>query len=69
MSTANEVVKVSKGNIPLWKIAKKLGVHEVTLIRWMREEMDEEKKGRVLEAIDDIKTEMVEQLVGKGVAR
>lgn len=69
MSNENQEVKAAKGNIPLWRIAKKVGCHEMTVIRWMREEMDEEKKARVLGAIAEIKTEMVQQLVGKGVAQ
>jgi transposase-like protein len=65
MSTENQAVKEAKGKIPLWRIAKKVGVHEMTVIRWMREEMDEEKKARVLSAIAEVKTEMVQLLVGK----
>lgn len=58
----NKEVKEAKRNIPLWRIAKSLGVHEMTVIRWFREEMDEEKKQRVLYAIDEVKTEMVKEL-------
>jgi AcrR family transcriptional regulator len=69
MTIENQEVKEAKGSIPLWRIAKKLGVHEMTVIRWFRDEMEAEKKVRVLGAIQEIKTEMVEQLYGKEVAK
>lgn len=65
MRDANQEVREAKSNIPLWRIAKQLGVSEQTLIRWLRVEMDEQKKTRVLVAITEIKNEMVQQLTGK----
>lgn len=58
IETLNEEVRKEKGAIPNWVIAKKIGVHENTLNRWMREEMAGERKKTVLEAITEIKTEM-----------
>lgn len=37
-------------NIPIWLVAKHIGIHEKTLIGWLREELDGERKERVLEA-------------------
>lgn len=51
----NKEIMLAKGNIPLWAIALKLGVHEQTLHRWLRVEVDETKKQRILEAINQIK--------------
>ncbi|CRK83430.1 hypothetical protein [Neobacillus massiliamazoniensis] len=57
MIKANKNVLKAKGFIPYWLISQKLAIHEVTLIRWMRTEMSEEKKLRVLAAIDEVKRE------------
>jgi ribosome-binding protein aMBF1 (putative translation factor) len=43
-----------------WQIAQKLGIHENTFYRWMRAEMSEEKKGRILTAITQLKQEQKE---------
>lgn len=34
-----------------WQVAKAMGIHEVTLSRWLREELTPDKQERVLEAI------------------
>ena len=41
-------------NIPLWKVARAVGVHETTFVKWMREELDGERKERVLKAVAEI---------------
>lgn len=45
----------AKGRIPLWLIAEELSIHEQTLMRWLRVEVEPEKMGRILEAIEVIK--------------
>lgn len=37
-----------------YEVAAKLGVSEYTLCRWLREELSDEKKGKILEAINSI---------------
>lgn len=59
----NESIEKAKGSIPYWVIAEKLGVHENTIQNWMKKEMDEERKEKVMAAIDHIK----KQVKKKGV--
>lgn len=33
-----------------WEVAERLGVHETTVIRWMRTELPEDKKQAIMEA-------------------
>jgi hypothetical protein len=37
-----------------WQVAGALGVSEMTLLKWLRFELSEEKKNRVREAIEKI---------------
>ena len=39
-------------DITLWQVAATLGVHEVTLSRWLRVQLTPEKRERVLAAIE-----------------
>ena len=34
-----------------WEVAERLGVHETTVIRWMRTELPEDKKKAILDAV------------------
>lgn len=54
----NQEVRKEKGTIPNWVVARKVGIHENTLNRWMRQEMTGERKRTVLQAIAEIKAEM-----------
>lgn len=38
-----------------WQLAKELGVHETTLCRWLRYELSNDKKDKILKAIERIK--------------
>lgn len=55
----NESLKLyAKGSgVPYWRIAKKMGVSENTLVRLMREELPEEKEKEIRLIIDEIKKE------------
>lgn len=53
---ANKELREEKGDIPFWVIADHLGVHEVTLMRWFRTEMKNERKEKILNAIKEIKS-------------
>lgn len=46
----------AKGDIPLWKIADKVGVTDVTLGRWLRKPLPENKKDQLLAAISELKS-------------
>ena len=44
-------------NLKLWQVADVLGIHPVTLSNWLRHELPEDKRARVLEAIKTIVAE------------
>lgn len=56
MTTANidirQTAKMKK--VSFWKIAKHLGISEPTFTRWMRDELPEEKKERIITAIEEL---------------
>ena len=43
--------------IPMWKIGQIIGVSEMTIYRWLRTELPEEKRAAFRRAIDQIKSE------------
>ena len=43
--------------VPMYKIAMELNISEVTLYRYLRTELPEEKKSAILEAIDKLSKE------------
>jgi transposase-like protein len=61
MFNRNQDIKKAKGDLPIWAIAEKLGIHENTLYRWLRTEMDSNKKRMVMDAINQLKKELEEQ--------
>jgi len=54
----NQLIEEAKGTIPYWVIAERLGVHENTIQNWMKREMSEERKEKVMRAINEIKKEI-----------
>lgn len=46
-----------EAHIPLCKIAQMVGISEPTLTRWLRVELSQEKKVRILQAIEQLKRE------------
>lgn len=58
MKANNEIrTLAAENNIYIWQIADKLGVHENTLLRWMRKELPKETKDKILNAINEIRGE------------
>ena len=55
----NEAVKKEIKNAVLfqYQVAAKLGVSEMTLIRWMREELPEKKRQMVTQAVQALREE------------
>lgn len=52
----NDIRKTAKeSGVYLYAVAAELGVSEPTLIRWLRFELPQEKKQRILSAIEQIK--------------
>ena len=51
----NEIREMAKTrNIPLWRIAQKLNISEVTLVRWLRVPLDENKEAEICKIIIEI---------------
>lgn len=38
-----------------WQIAKACGVNESTFVRWLRDELTEERRSMILKAVNDLK--------------
>lgn len=51
----NEDIKRAKGSVPNWLIAEKLGIHENSFYRLLRQELSKEKKEEILRIIDKLK--------------
>lgn len=45
---------LKRERIAYWEIAQVLGVHENSLTRWMRTELDVDKKFKILRAINTV---------------
>ena len=57
MKQANMNLRLeAKGaGIPFWRIAKKLGISEPTLTRWMREELKKDMQKKIRAIIAELK--------------
>ena len=53
---ANEdIIKLARAEgIAQWKIADKLGVCELTISRWLRHELPEDKRRQIVDAIREL---------------
>ena len=56
-SIANQDLRheMKQNSIPMWVLANKLNVCEMTISRWFRLEMQEERKSEICHAIAEIK--------------
>lgn len=54
-------ILLKKEKIYKWEIAKKLGIHETTFIRWFRDELTAEQLQQIYNAISLIKAEKLEE--------
>lgn len=52
----NETIKklMKKSGVYQYEVAEQIGINEITLIRWLRRPLDEEKTERILKAIDTL---------------
>ena len=48
---------LKKKNIYKWQIAKKIGIHETSFVRWFREPLSQVQIQQVLHAIDEIQSD------------
>lgn len=53
--TRNEEIRRAKGSVPNWVIAERLGIHENSLYRILRQELPKEKKEEILKIIEELK--------------
>lgn len=53
--------RLRSANIPLWKLGRELGVTEVTMVRWFREELPQEKRQRILKVIEKLEEERYDE--------
>jgi hypothetical protein len=51
----NEEIRRAKGTVPNWLIAEKLGIHENSFYRLLRQELSKEKKEEILKIIEELK--------------
>ena len=57
-ATNIEVRRAARANdVPLWKLADRLGISEPTLTRWLRKELPEDRKQEFLRIIAEIAEE------------
>lgn len=47
-------VKIKQNRLCHYEVAQKIGISEATFCRWLREELNEERKKLVLSAIDKL---------------
>ncbi len=47
-------MKIKQNRLCHYEVAKALGISEVTLCRWLRDELSEDKKETIMSAIDSI---------------
>ena len=45
--------------IPLWMLAQKAGISEQTLIRWLREELTDERRTHLISIIEELRKEVL----------
>lgn len=55
MSNKEIEALLKKQKIYKWQVAKKIGIHETSFVRWFREELSQEQKQQVMSAIEEIK--------------
>ena len=47
--------QIKAAGLKQWEVARKLGVAELTFIRWLRDELSEEQRTVIFKAIEDLK--------------
>lgn len=49
---------VRQKGLYLWQVADQLGVSEITLIRWLRKPLKEEKKQAIINAVNELENKV-----------
>jgi len=50
--------KIKKENLKYWRIANAIGITDSTFSRWLRTPLNDERKQRVLDAINELTKEI-----------
>ena len=50
---------IKAAGLKQWQVAKACGVNEYTFIRWLRDELSEERRNAIYRAIDSLQREGV----------
>lgn len=55
-SKANQDIRMRMKmvDLPMWMVADKIGVAEGTFVRWLRHEMDSDRKQQIMDVIEQI---------------
>ncbi|MGO2082472.1 hypothetical protein [Vagococcus sp.] len=60
MKTNNEIRSmITQSRLKNWEVANKMKIADTTLSRWLRTPLNDEKKRRVLDAIEELKKEVI----------
>ena len=49
---------ISSSGLKYWQVADALNIADTTFTKWLRKELDPDKKAAVMKAIDKLKTEL-----------
>ena len=62
MALKNVEIKtlIKNARIFQWEVARQLGITEFTLCCWFRHELSDERKNRILQAIEELKAGVVQ---------
>lgn len=53
--------------IPIYRVAHKIGISEMTLFRWLRVPLSQEHRRKIADAINEVTKEMIEELNSVGI--
>lgn len=53
--------------IPIYRVAHKIGISEMTLFRWLRVPLSQEHRRKIVDAINEVTVEMIEELNSVGI--
>lgn len=51
--------RIKAAGVKQWQVAKECGVSEWTFVRWLRDELTEERRNAIFKAIDSLSREGV----------
>ena len=56
MERMNEDIRktIKAAGLKQWQVAKELGISEATIIRWLRDELNEERRNAIFSAIESL---------------